>query len=150
MSIARKLSCGMLAGLLVLTAASPAEARHRHDRDRDREDVDAGDVIGAAVLIGGIAALAGAFKGDRYGARYGAEQKAVRACVREAEGGGFGAIRRVRNIEDVERLDGYYFVRGIVESEGRYRDQEGEAEGFSCTVRGRTIHDFQLSSGRRW
>ena len=150
MGMARKLSCGMLAGLMVLTAASPAEARHRRDWDTERDDVSAGDVIGAAVLIGGIAAIAGAFKGDRYGARYGAEQKAIRACAREAEDGGIGGARRVRSIEDVERLDGYYFVRGIVEGEGGYRDEEGEAEGFSCTVRGRTIHDFQLSSGRRW
>ena len=136
----------MMGALMIVSAASPADAKHR--RYRDRDDVDAGDVIGAAVLIGGIAALAGAFKGDRYGGRYGAEKKAIKACVREAEGGEGGAT--VRDIEDVEQRDGYYFVRGIFETGADYRDEDEELEGFSCTVRGKKIYDFQRSSGYHW
>ena len=49
------------AGAMALASATPAMAQDRH-RDRG---IDAGDVIAGAVIIGGIAALAGAFKGDR-------------------------------------------------------------------------------------
>ena len=149
MGMAKKLTCGMLAAFMVVAAAAPAEARHWRHWDRDK-DVDAGDVIGAAVLIGGIAALAGAFKEDRYGGRYGAERKAIRACVREAEGSG-SSVARVREIEDVEQRDGYFFVRGTFETGSYYRDSdEPEVEGFSCTARGKTIYDFQRSSGHHW
>lgn len=57
------------AGAMALASATPAIAG---DRDRDRGGIDAGDVIAGAVIIGGIAALAGAFDGDddRYDRRY--------------------------------------------------------------------------------
>lgn len=148
MKIAKKLTCGMMAALMIVATAAPADAKHRRHRDRDRDNVDAGDVIGAAVLIGGIAALAGAFKGDRYGGRYGAEKKAIKACVREAEGGEGAPV--VREIEDVEQRNGYYFVRGVFETGAGYREEEEELEGFSCTVRGKKIYDFQRSGGYHW
>ena len=50
------------AGAMALASATPAMAG---DRNRDRGGIDAGDVIAGAVVIGGIAALAGAFDGDR-------------------------------------------------------------------------------------
>lgn len=50
------------AGAMALASATPAMAGDRH---RDRGGIDAGDVIAGAVVIGGIAALAGAFDGDR-------------------------------------------------------------------------------------
>jgi hypothetical protein len=49
------------AGAMALATASPAMA----DDHRDRGGIDAGDVIAGAVIIGGIAALAGAFDNDR-------------------------------------------------------------------------------------
>ncbi|MCK0128030.1 hypothetical protein [Erythrobacter sp. F6033] len=49
------------AGAMALATATPAAAQDRH-RDRG---IDAGDVIAGAVIIGGIAALAGAFDGDK-------------------------------------------------------------------------------------
>ena len=54
------------AGAMALATAAPAQASDRH-RDRG---VDAGDVIAGAVIIGGIAALAGAFDNDRDDRRY--------------------------------------------------------------------------------
>ena len=48
------------AGAMALATASPAVAK-----DRDRDGIDAGDVIAGALVIGGIAALAGAFDGDK-------------------------------------------------------------------------------------
>jgi hypothetical protein len=145
-SIARKLTCGVMAGLMLLSTAVPAEARHRWDRDRD--DVDAGDVIGAAILIGGIAAIMSASKNRDYGGSYGAERKAVKACVREAErGGSRHDFARVDDVTDVQKRDGYYFVRGVLETRDgshypgglRRGDEdwdEGEREGFTCTARG--------------
>jgi hypothetical protein len=51
------------AGAMALASATPAMADDH--RQRDRGGVSAGDVIAGAVIIGGIAALAGAFDGDR-------------------------------------------------------------------------------------
>ncbi len=55
---------GAAAGLAVAVAsATPAMAQDRH-RDRD-DGIDAGDVIAGALIIGGIAAVAGAIDNDR-------------------------------------------------------------------------------------
>ncbi len=53
-----------------LTAASVTPAMAQDRRDRDRDGISAGEVIAGAVVIGGIAALAGAFDGDRGDRRY--------------------------------------------------------------------------------
>ncbi|MDJ0642693.1 MAG: hypothetical protein QNJ15_07735 [Erythrobacter sp.] len=49
------------AGAMALATATPAMADNYRHKDR----IDAGDVIAGAVIIGGIAALAGAFDGDK-------------------------------------------------------------------------------------
>ncbi|MEL6540755.1 MAG: hypothetical protein AAFQ34_05070, partial [Pseudomonadota bacterium] len=49
------------AGAMALASATPAMADDR----RDRGGISAGDVIAGAVVIGGIAALAGAFDRNR-------------------------------------------------------------------------------------
>ncbi len=68
-----RLVFGALAATALTTASfSPAMARDH----RERDGISAGEVIAGAVVIGGIAALAGAFDGDRdrdrdrYGYRY--------------------------------------------------------------------------------
>ncbi len=48
------------AGAMALASANPAMAKDRH-----KDGIDAGDVIAGALVIGGIAALAGAFDNDR-------------------------------------------------------------------------------------
>ncbi|MBA3676662.1 MAG: hypothetical protein H0W74_04580 [Sphingosinicella sp.] len=159
-AIAKKIACGTAAAFLLLSTTVPAEARHR--RHYDRDDVDAGDVIGAAIVLGGIAAILSASKGRDYGGTYGAERKAVKACVREAESGGSRyETARVDDVTNVDRRDGYYFVRGMLETRSgshypggpaRGRDgwQEGEREGFTCTARGKKVYDFQRSGGYHW
>lgn len=52
----------MAAGAMTLATASPAMADDW--RDRDRDGIGAEEIIAGAVIIGGIAALAGAFDGD--------------------------------------------------------------------------------------
>lgn len=147
----RKLTCGAIAALLLMTAAAPAEARHR----RWDRDVDAGDVVGAAILIGGIAAVASAFNNDGRGGSYGAERRAVDACVREAERGVSRYDRiRVRDITDVERRGGYYHVRGVMDVRGYFAGLDhGEAvasDSFTCTARGGRIYDFRRDGGYHW
>ena len=146
-----KLLSGALAGLMLVTAAAPAEAGGRHGRHHHDDDVDVGDVVGAAVLIGGIAALAGMFSGDGdgRGGEYGAERKAIDACVAEAEGGASQHdLTRVRDITDVEKRDGYYFVSGYLNVAADGPDPI--VDGFTCTTRKGRIYDFQRGSGYHW
>ena len=132
------------AGAMALASASPAMAGDRH-RDRG---IDAGDVIAGALVIGGIAALAGAFDGDNdrryrdhryrdrhYGdyrghARYNngqfngyrGAQRAVERCVRRAERQArrFGGWRfaDVTQIRDIDRTRFGYRIRGRIEVQG--------------------------------
>ena len=106
---------------LTVTAASPAQAQI-FGRDRyDRDGIDVGDIVTGVAVIGGLAAILGAFNRD--GARYGYDsryryrddyQNAVNACAYEAERYGRGA--RV-SVTDVDRR-GYdnYRVRGVIDA----------------------------------
>lgn len=156
MTITKKLACGAVAAMMLVSATSPAEARHRY---RGSDHVDAGDIIGAAVVLGGIALIASSLKGNNgYGGDYGAERQAVQACVREAERGGSRYdASRVRDVTNVERRDGYYVVSGLLETQGDYddddyrdEDYDRASDSFTCTAHGGRIYDFQLSSGYRW
>jgi len=127
------------AGAMALATATPAAASDRH-RDRG---IDAGDVIAGAVIIGGIAAIAGAFDNDRddrryrdrrYRDRYDYDRRgyrgdgyrggrrAVERCVRAAERQArrFGGYRYadVTQIRDVERTRYGLRVKGRIEVEG--------------------------------
>ena len=133
------------AAALTVTAASPAQAQI-FGRDRyDRGGIDAGDVITGVAVVGGIAAILGAFNrdGDRYGYdnryRYRDDyQNAVNACGSEAQRYGQGGQV---SITDIDRRNGSsYRVRGVIDagynnygsnnygSYGRY-DQRSEGYG---------------------
>ena len=119
------------AGAMALATATPAMAK---DRDGG---IDAGDVIAGAVVIGGIAALAGAFdKDDRrdrryrdrhrgydnpYGYRGGHPENAINRCVaaveREARRAGY-RYARVTQIRDVDRERRGWEVEGRIEVDG--------------------------------
>jgi hypothetical protein len=123
----RSFVTGFAAAALIATAASPAVARGRHHRHHD--DVDAGDVVAGAVLIGGIAALASAIgKAGRE-----KQDRAVDRCSAEAEGRTGG---RVSEILHVGKRKGYYTVEGALDG----------GDSFTCTVRGGTLYDFQAGS----
>lgn len=114
------------AGILAAGAA-PAQARGWH---RHHDDVDAGDVVTGAVVIGGIAALASAItQGNRE-----KQDAAVDSCSREAEtriGG------HVSEIGKVSKAKGYYTVEGLIQAE-----DGGARAPFSCTIRNGTIYGF--------
>lgn len=146
------------AGAMALASATPAAAQDRH-RDRG---VDAGDVIAGAVIIGGIAALAGAFdnndrrdrnyrdrnyRGDRYNTRHngnrgynrGAE-RAVERCIRTAERQArrFGGWRfaDVTQVRDIDRTRYGFRVQGRMQVQGssNYRGRNADRGRFTCYV----------------
>ena len=105
------------AAALTVTAAAPAQAQSWDRRDRG---IDAGDIITGVAVVGGIAAILGAFgrDGDRYGYdnryRYrDGYQTAVNACAYEAERFGRGQVR----ITDVNRRgNDRYEVEGVIDA----------------------------------
>lgn len=162
------------AGAMALASASPAMASDRH-RDRG---IDAGDVIAGAVIIGGIAAIAGAFDNDRDDRRYrdrryrdrrydnryndrysyrGNGRHAVEQCVRAAERQArrYGGYRYadVTEIRDVDRTRYGLRVKGRIVVEGNgYRRGRGYDRGkFTCYAdgRGRPQIDFDNIRGLR-
>jgi hypothetical protein len=136
------LGTGAAAAALVSTA-SPALARDRHD------GIDIGDIIAGAVVIGGIAAVAGAIgndrgydgypsgsyryndrygyndRYDRYGYRNGNPRQAVEQCVataeREASRYSYGRAD-VTDIRDIDRNSRGYTVKGRIAVNGQGRD----------------------------
>ncbi|MEL7188248.1 MAG: hypothetical protein AAGK17_01745 [Pseudomonadota bacterium] len=159
------------AGAMALASATPAAAQERH-RDRG---IDAGDVIAGAVIIGGIAALAGAFDGDRNrkyrDRRYNSNvryngynngyrfngRNAVERCVNAAERQArrFGGYRfaDVTQIRDVDRTRDGFRVKGRIQVEGArgYNRRDFDRGRFTCYFdgRGRPFVDFSGVRGLR-
>lgn len=111
----------------VWSAESVAAERHRHRRWRHRDNgIDAGDVIAGAVIIGGIAALAGAFDNDRDEPRddyrypdpnYRSDglDRAAEMCVAEIE-----RDVRVASVDGVDRTADGWRVNGALYDGGRF------------------------------
>lgn len=142
-----------------LTAASVTPAMARDDRDRD--GISAGEIIAGAVVIGGIAALAGAFDGDRdrdrwdyrgdrwdrgdrfdRGGRFGVNPRnAVDRCVRAAENQArrFGGYRYadVIDVRDIDRTRDGFRVRGRIDVGGGWDRRGSDRGSFTCRVDGR-------------
>lgn len=147
-----RLSLGAVAAT-ALTAASATPAMA--DDFFERDGISAGEVIAGAVVIGGIAALAGAFDGDRdrydyrdyrgdrwdrggWGFR-GGPRAAVDRCVRAAENQArrFGGYRYadVIDVRDIDRTRDGFRVRGRIDVGGGWtRNDRGR---FTCRVDGR-------------
>jgi hypothetical protein len=120
-AVTKYLAGAAAAAAVTISAASPAQAQI-FGRDRyDRGGIDAGDIITGVAVVGGIAAILGAFNrdGDRYGYdnryRYRDNyQAAVNACGYEAERYGRGGQI---SITDVDRRNGNsYRVRGVIDA----------------------------------
>lgn len=156
------------AGAMALASASPAMANDRH-RDRG---IDAGDVIAGAVIIGGIAAIAGAFDNDRGdrryrdrrydNRRYGYDRydgrrmgrQMVERCIRAAERQAqrFGGYRHadVTDIRDVDRTRYGLRVKGRIQVEGSrgYRGRNYDRGRFTCYADGRGRPQVEFSGIR--
>ena len=127
----RRLIAGAAAFSLLLAAASPAGARGwRHHRHGD--DVD--NVIGGALIVGGIAAIASAIsQGNRQ-----KQDAAVEGCSTEAESR-TGA--HVAEIIHVGKSKGYYTVEGRLDG-----GEGGPGRAFSCTIRNGSIYGFRTDA----
>jgi hypothetical protein len=124
-TVSKALIGTVAAGAMAVSAATPAMAG-----DRDRDGIDAGDVIAGAVVLGGIAILAGALDNDRGDYRYregdryrddyryrdrdrgdrwygrGSPRAAVERCINAAErdarrfGYRFADVTQIRDVDD--------------------------------------------------
>ena len=120
---------GAAAVALLVTAAAPAQAGHW--RHHHHDDVDAGDVVAGAVIVGGIAAIASAItQGNRQ-----KQDAAVEGCSTEAENRTGG---RVAEILHVGKSKGYYTIDGRLQL-----GDGGPIRGFSCTIRNGSIYGFR-------
>ncbi|MFM7348223.1 MAG: hypothetical protein ACKO01_01900 [Erythrobacter sp.] len=167
---ARLVLGAVTATALTAAAITPAAAQSRYDR-YDRGGISAGEIIAGAVVIGGIAALAGAFDNDRHrdwrfdnryydyrGDRFGygfSPRAAVDRCVRLAENqarrGGY-RYADVIDVTDIDRTREGYRVRGRIDVAGGW-DRRGNDRGrFSCRIDGRggASINFDGVRGLRW
>ena len=149
-----RISLGAVAATALTAAtATPAMA----DDYRDRGGIGAGEIIAGAVVIGGIAALAGAFDGDRNDRRYAYRDRdyrsgyggnanprtAVERCVRAAENqarraGGY-RYADVVDVRDVDRTGHGFRVKGRIAVEGspRWGGRRSDRGNFTCHTDGR-------------
>ena len=164
-----KSSVATLAAGAMAVSATPASANDRYDRD---DGIDAGDVIAGALIIGGIAAVAGAIGSrdrdyyddrryrdrrydDRRYSRRGNPRRAVERCVRAAERDArrYGyRYADVTEIRDVDRRNRGWRVRGrmVVDGSRGYRDRYDrrsygryDRRGYGRADRGRFTCDIR-------
>lgn len=164
-TISKALVGTVAAGAMAMTSAAPAMARDYYDRD---DGIDVGDVIAGAVIIGGIAAIAGAFDGDddRYRDRYyrghnygprGAIERCVAAVESNARRYGY-RYANVTEIRDVDGRRGDLRVRGRLQVDGRYdrygygygygRDRGYDHGKFTCRVDRGRVYDIDYDNIR--
>lgn len=169
-TISKVLVGTVAAGAMALASATPAMAQDRY-RDRDG-GISAGDIIAGALVIGGIAAVAGSIGKDRYRGTYGEPynggyynngygynsygnpRQAVQQCVSAAQRGAYGA--RVTDIRDVDQNRYGYRVKGtvIVNERGsgwgrdynyRYSGRNYDQGKFTCDVQGGRVVGLDYS-----
>jgi hypothetical protein len=156
-------------GVLAATALTAASLTPAMARDHRDEGISAGEIIAGAVVIGGIAALAGAFDGERrhyhdgyrgapYGYRGGygiGPRAAVERCVRAAENqarrGGY-RYADVIDVRDIDRTRFGYRVRGRIDVGGGWGRRGNDSGSFTCRIdgRGQPFIDFDGVRGLRW
>ncbi|MEO0590277.1 MAG: hypothetical protein AAFZ11_06905 [Pseudomonadota bacterium] len=159
-------------GAMALASATPAMADDYRHKDKG---IGAEEVIAGALVIGGIAALAGAFDGDddrhrnRYNGRHishsgharggirgvrprNAVNQCVRAAERQAQRFGGWRFANVTQVRDVDRTRGGFRVKGRIEVEGNRNFRRNYDRGrFTCYFdgRGRPFIDFDSVRGLR-
>lgn len=165
---ARLVLGAVTATALTAAAISPAAAQGRFDRD-DRGGIGAGEIIAGAVVLGGIAALAGAFDGDRgrdgyydrnfrggggwdRGGGWGVSPRsAVDRCVRAAENqarrGGY-RFADVIDVRDIDRTRDGFRVRGRIDVGGGWDRRGNDRGNFTCRIDGRGAPFIDFSGVR--
>lgn len=167
--ITKILTGAAAAAALTATMAVPAQAQSWDRRDRD--GIDVGDIVTGVAVIGGIAAILGAFDRDRD--RYGHDnryryrdgyQTAVNACSYEAQRYGRGGNVQITDVD--RRSNDRYRVEGVIQAgyggyghdrydrrydsryDRRYNRYDQRVE-FECTARGNgRVTDFDIDRRR--
>lgn len=142
-TISKALVGTVAAGALAMVPATAASAADRYGRDRG---ISVGDVIAGAVVLGGIAAVAGSLGGNnnRYDDRYyrdgnygyynGNPRAAVEQCVNAARvdaqrrGYGYAQVTDIRDVDDTRygwRVKGRLTVDGARYNSGYGRYNNG-------------------------
>lgn len=140
MTISRKAFVGAVAAGAMVMVPATVSAQSRYDRDRG---ISTGDIIAGAVVIGGIAAVAGAlgrgndYRGDdryyrngNYGYYNGNPRAAVEQCVnaanRDARSRGY-RFAEVTQVRDVDDTNYGWKVKGNLQVDGSrgYYDRSG-------------------------
>jgi hypothetical protein len=154
--ISKALVGTVAAGALAMVPATAASAADRYGRN---DGISVGDIIAGAVVLGGIAAVAGSLGGgnDRYDNRYyrngdygyynGNPRAAVEQCVQAAR---VDAQRRgyrdaqVTQVRDVNDTSYGWKIKGdlLVDGNGGYYDR-GYDRGY-----GRTYNSGYYNNGR--
>jgi hypothetical protein len=120
-ALTKYLAGAAAAAAITVTAASPAQAQIFGGDRYDRDGIDAGDIITGVAVVGGIAAILGAFGRD--GNRYGYDNRyryrddytqAVNACGYQAERYGQGGRISVTDVD--RRGSNSYRVRGVIDA----------------------------------
>ena len=131
--ISKALVGAVAAGAMAMVPTSAALAQYRgHDRDRG---ISAGDIVAGAVILGGIAAVAGSLGRGGYGNRYddryyrdgrygyynGNPRAAVESCIdaanRDASSRGY-RFAQVTQIRDVNDTSYGWKIKGNLQVEG--------------------------------
>ena len=140
--ISNALVGAVAAGAMAMVPTSAAVAQYR-DYDRDR-GISAGDIIAGAVILGGIAAVAGSlgrggydnryddryYRDGRYGYYNGNPRAAVEQCVsaanRDAQRRGY-RYAQVTQVRDVNDTNYGWKIKGNLQVEGSrgYYDRGG-------------------------
>lgn len=157
--LAKGARAAFVAGALAMVSVSPALAS---DEPRDRRGPNTGEVIAGVAVIGGIAALAGAFdrnrgrgnwddanwRGGRDGWRghggFGrGDRGVVERCARTAEiearrrsGWRFAQVTQIRSVDQTRNG---LRVRGVMEVQGApgFGNRNADRGRFNCFVNGR-------------
>ncbi len=144
--ISKALVGAVAAGAMAMVPTAAASAQSRYDyRDRD-DGISVGDIIAGAVVIGGIAAVAGAlggrnddyrhddryFRNGNYGYYNGNPRAAVQQCVnaanRDARSRGYryAQVTQVRDVNDTNygwKIKGNLVVDGARGYDRGYNDR---------------------------
>lgn len=154
-------------GAMALASANPALADNYDHKD---DGIGAKEIIAGALVIGGVAALAGAFDGDRHrnhrfaykpnhyngGFANISPRRAANRCVRAAENQArrFGGWRfaDASEVRDVDRTRGGFRVTGRIVVKGNPNFRRNFDRGrFTCYFngQGRPLIDFDSVRGLR-
>ncbi|MEO6153773.1 MAG: hypothetical protein ABIT09_13300 [Croceibacterium sp.] len=156
LTITKTLVGTVAAGAMAMAPAAPASAQTRYDgrdRSRDRGGIDAGDVIAGALIIGGLAAVAGSvgrnnngyvYQGNPYNRGYdnrggyynydqydraGDPRQAVEQCVSAASQGAsrysYGGRANVTDIRKIDRKRDGFVVKGRIAVNTRSQNWRG-------------------------